>query len=117
FGTREFRSGSWSTTDSWEGRTPAFSATILLSRPATSKKHSLTLRPTRARSNKRSGRTKRVKRGRVSDQKMQLYADEDFPLRATEEFRSLGHDVLTVQEDGRGSIGTPDSDVLTRAHE
>jgi hypothetical protein len=45
---------------------------------------------------------------------VQLYADEDFALTAVEELRRLGHDVLTVQEDGRR--GTPDPDVLARAH-
>ena len=45
---------------------------------------------------------------------MQLYADEDFALPVVEELRRLGHDVLTVQEDGRTSI--PDPDVLARAH-
>ena len=32
---------------------------------------------------------------------MLLYADEDFPYPVVEELRRLGHDVLTVQEDGR----------------
>jgi len=45
---------------------------------------------------------------------MQLYADEDFALPVVEDLRRLGHDVLTVQEDGRTSI--PDPDVLARAH-
>lgn len=45
---------------------------------------------------------------------MLLYADEDFPLSVVEELRQRGHDVLTVQEDGR--TGTPDPDVLARAH-
>lgn len=45
---------------------------------------------------------------------MRLYADEDFPLPVVEELRRLGHDVLTVQEDGRQA--TPDPDVLARAH-
>ncbi len=45
---------------------------------------------------------------------MQLYADEDFPLPVVEELRRLGHDVRTVQEDGRQA--TPDPDVLARAH-
>src|SRR5947209_5509697 len=44
---------------------------------------------------------------------MQLYADEDFPLPAVEELRRLGHDVVTVQEDGR--TASPDPDVLARA--
>jgi predicted nuclease of predicted toxin-antitoxin system len=45
---------------------------------------------------------------------MQLYADENFPLPVVEGLRRLGHDVLTVQEDGRQS--KPDPDILTRAH-
>jgi hypothetical protein len=45
---------------------------------------------------------------------MLLYADEDFPLPVVVVLRLLGHDVLTVQEDGRA--GTPDPDVLARAH-
>src|SRR5262249_39058805 len=45
---------------------------------------------------------------------MLLYADEDFSYPVVEELRRLGHDVLTVQEDGRK--GTPDPDVLARAH-
>jgi hypothetical protein len=46
---------------------------------------------------------------------MLLYADEDFPLPVVEELRRIGHDVLTVQEDGRATA--PDSAVLARAHE
>jgi predicted nuclease of predicted toxin-antitoxin system len=45
---------------------------------------------------------------------MQLYADEDIPFPVVLELRQLGHDVLTVQEDGRR--GAPDPDVLARAH-
>ena len=45
---------------------------------------------------------------------MPLYADEDFPLPSVEELRSLGHDVLTAQEDGQ--TATPDPDILARAH-
>jgi hypothetical protein len=45
---------------------------------------------------------------------MLLYADEDFPYPVVETLRGLGHDVLTVQEDGRGSAD--DADVLARAH-
>ena len=44
---------------------------------------------------------------------MLLYADEDFSHHVVEELRRLGHDVLTVQEDGRR--GTPDPGVLARA--
>jgi len=39
-----------------------------------------------------------------------LYADEDFDRRVVDRLRALGHDVLTVQEDGRG--GTPDPAIL-----
>jgi Domain of unknown function (DUF5615) len=46
---------------------------------------------------------------------MLLYADEDFSLPVTEELRRLGHDVRTVQEDGRRSAGDPE--VLSRAKE
>jgi predicted nuclease of predicted toxin-antitoxin system len=45
---------------------------------------------------------------------MLLYADEDFSYPVVEELRRLGHDVLTVQADGRRS--TPDPDILARAH-
>lgn len=45
---------------------------------------------------------------------MRLYADENFPLPVTEELRKLGHDVLTVREDGYAR--TPDPGVLARAH-
>ena len=38
---------------------------------------------------------------------MALYADENFPLRAVEELRRLGHDVLTVLEDGRANNPLP----------
>src|SRR5579864_9117634 len=45
---------------------------------------------------------------------MLLYADEDFPLPVVSELRSLGHDVLTAQEDGQ--TAAPDPDILYRAH-
>src|SRR5690348_12851207 len=45
---------------------------------------------------------------------MLLYADENFPLPVVEELRRLGHDVLTVQDDGRRAAADPD--VLARAH-
>lgn len=41
-----------------------------------------------------------------------LLADEDFSMRVVEELRSLGHDVIRVQEVGLGDIGTSDDDVL-----
>lgn len=45
---------------------------------------------------------------------MLLYADEDFAFPVVKELRLLGHDVLTVQEDGRA--GAADFQVLARAH-
>jgi hypothetical protein len=41
-----------------------------------------------------------------------LYANENFPLPVVEELRSLGHDVLTVQETGKGNQSMPDDEVL-----
>lgn len=46
-----------------------------------------------------------------------LYADEHVPASVVEALRALGHDVLTIQEDGRGNRTTPDADVLQRATE
>src|SRR5882724_1145205 len=46
---------------------------------------------------------------------MQLYADENFPLRVVEELRNLGHDVLTAFEDGRANLAISDEDLLDRA--
>jgi len=45
---------------------------------------------------------------------MLLYADENFPYAISAALRQLGHDVVTVQGDGRA--GAPDADVLARAH-
>ncbi len=42
-----------------------------------------------------------------------LYADEQFPRPVVEHLRSLGHDVLTVQE--AGNAGNADSDVFAFA--
>lgn len=42
-----------------------------------------------------------------------LYADEQFPLPVVELLRTLGHDVLTVQE--VGNAGSSDPEVLTFA--
>ena len=42
-----------------------------------------------------------------------LYADEQFPLQVVELLRTLGHDVLTVQE--AGNAGFPDPEVLAFA--
>ena len=44
-----------------------------------------------------------------------IYADEDFDRRVVVELRSLGHDVLTVQEAGWGDRGVEDSEVLVFA--
>lgn len=42
-----------------------------------------------------------------------LYADEQSPLLVVELLRTLGHDILTVQE--AGNTGLPDPDVLAFA--
>lgn len=44
-----------------------------------------------------------------------LYADEQFPRAVSELLRTMGHDVLTVQEAGNANLGIPDEDVLTFA--
>lgn len=44
-----------------------------------------------------------------------LYADEDFDRTVVVELRRLGHDVLTLQEDGCGERGVPDEGVLALA--
>lgn len=44
-----------------------------------------------------------------------LYADENFPLPVVEELRRLGHDVLTIIEDGRANCRFPDEAVLQQA--
>ena len=41
-----------------------------------------------------------------------LYADENVPLPVVERLRTLGHDVLTVVEDGKGNQRYPDASVL-----
>jgi predicted nuclease of predicted toxin-antitoxin system len=41
-----------------------------------------------------------------------LYADEQYPYPVVEFLRTLGHDVLTVQEAGQANQKIPDSDVL-----
>lgn len=48
---------------------------------------------------------------------MDLYADENFPLRVVEELRRLGHDVVTAFEDGRANQSIPDRALLIRATE
>jgi predicted nuclease of predicted toxin-antitoxin system len=44
---------------------------------------------------------------------MLLYADENFPLPVVEALRQIGHDVITVQEDGHSAKS--DADILARA--
>jgi len=44
-----------------------------------------------------------------------LYTDENFPLQGAEELRRLGHDVVTVQEEGRALQAVPDHEVLASA--
>ena len=44
-----------------------------------------------------------------------LYADEQYPLPVVKFLRTLGHDVLTVQEAGKANQRIPDAEVLTFA--
>jgi predicted nuclease of predicted toxin-antitoxin system len=44
-----------------------------------------------------------------------LYANENFPLPVVQELRRLGHDVLTVQEMGKGNQAVPDEEVMAFA--
>jgi len=44
-----------------------------------------------------------------------LYADEQFPRDVSERLRTMGHDVLTVQEAGNANLGIPDEEVLAFA--
>ena len=44
-----------------------------------------------------------------------LYSDENFPLPVVEELRKLGHDVLTIYEDGKANQRYPDEAVLADA--
>ncbi len=44
-----------------------------------------------------------------------LYADEDFPYPVVELLRSLGYDILTVQEAGNANQKIPDRSVLAFA--
>jgi hypothetical protein len=46
-----------------------------------------------------------------------FYMDENVPPELSNAVRALGHDVLTVQADGRASRGIDDPDVLARAIE
>jgi predicted nuclease of predicted toxin-antitoxin system len=44
-----------------------------------------------------------------------LYADENFPLPVVEALRGLGHDVLTIHDDGKANQRYPDAAVLAAA--
>jgi len=44
-----------------------------------------------------------------------IYADENFPGPIVRRLRTLGHDILTAQEDGRANQKIPDPEVLKRA--
>ncbi|HIK08575.1 MAG TPA: DUF5615 family PIN-like protein [Trichormus sp. M33_DOE_039] len=44
-----------------------------------------------------------------------LYADEQFPRLVSNLLRTMGHDVLTVQEAGNDNLGIPDEEVLAFA--
>ena len=44
-----------------------------------------------------------------------LYTNEQFPFPVVELLRSLGHDVLTLQEVGNAGQGIPDDEVLAFA--
>jgi predicted nuclease of predicted toxin-antitoxin system len=44
-----------------------------------------------------------------------LYADEQYPFPVVTFLRALGHDVLTVQEAGKGGLQIPDDEVLAFA--
>src|SRR3954452_6170378 len=46
-----------------------------------------------------------------------FYMDENVPTELSDAVRALGHDVLTVQADGRAGRGIDDPDVLARAIE
>jgi len=41
-----------------------------------------------------------------------LYGDENFPLPVIEELRRLGHDIVTIQDTGKGKQGISDEAVL-----
>jgi predicted nuclease of predicted toxin-antitoxin system len=45
-----------------------------------------------------------------------LYANENFPYPVVVKLRELGHDVLTIQETGKGNQKVSDTDVLSLAH-
>jgi len=41
-----------------------------------------------------------------------LYSDEQFPREVSQRLRTMGHNVLTVQEAGNANLGIPDEAVL-----
>lgn len=44
-----------------------------------------------------------------------LYSNENFPIPVVEELRTLGHDIVTIQDRGRASEEVPDAEVLELA--
>lgn len=44
-----------------------------------------------------------------------IYSNENFPLPVVIELRALGHDIVTIQERGRGGEEVPDPEVLKMA--
>lgn len=46
-----------------------------------------------------------------------LYADENFPYPVVDALLSAGHDVLTIQDDGRANQRFPDDALLARTSE
>lgn len=44
-----------------------------------------------------------------------LYSDENFPYPVVEHLRQLGHDVLTIHQDGKANQQFPDESVLAAA--
>ncbi len=53
----------------------------------------------------------RRKRGSLKPM-ARLYSNENFPLPVGEKLRQLGHDVLTIQETGKGGQRIEDEEVL-----
>lgn len=46
-----------------------------------------------------------------------LYCDEQFPREVSEQLRTMGHDVLTIQAAGNANLGISDATVLNFAVE
>jgi len=46
---------------------------------------------------------------------MRFYADENFPRAVVIELRRLGHDIVTVFEDGRANKAVADEKILARS--